>query len=162
MRKIRILAALSMDGFYVPLKLQQQYNFIPEYKDFYKNADIILTNIGGLKDLQAIELDFGKPAYKIEKDMSLASTCNPLEKKPLSIEELRNGNNGVTLITGDNRKLINSLFLKGWVDEIDICLFPVLLFKGKRLFPALPEYSAWNVKRHQLYDSGITAIHYYK
>lgn len=70
MRTIRILATLSIDGFYVPLKLQQQYNFdSSEYENCYRSADVILTNISGLKDLREIELKLGNPAYKIQKDM---------------------------------------------------------------------------------------------
>lgn len=163
MRRIRILVSLSIDGFCIPSKLLSQYNFDSlKYEDFYSNADIILTNIGGLKKLRVIELKLGKPVYKIKKDMSLAPAFNTIEKKTLSIEELRNGNKGIMLLIVDSRNLINTLFQKGWIDEMNICFFPVLLSKGKRLLSSLPNYSEWNVKGRLLYDSGITAIHYYK
>ena len=151
---------MSIDGFYVPLKLQQQYGFeSSECECIYRDVDVIVTNASGYSKLRTIELSFGKSVYIIKKDMTLTSHSNKTENKPLTIEELEERNNGVTLIVGNDRKLISSLFHKSWIDEITICLFPVLLGKGKRLFPSLLNRSKWNVKGRQLYDSGITAIH---
>lgn len=161
MSKIRILTTLSIDGFYVPQKWQKSFGFgASQYKNLCQDADAVLINKDEYKNLREIELDCGKPVYAIQKDRSLMLYGNAGESRSLTIEELENEGKKTMVVIGNNRELINVLVNKGNINEICIYLFPLLLGKGKRVFPASPEYSLWKIKSRQLYDSGITTLHY--
>ena len=75
MRKIRILAALSIDGFYVPLKLQESYGIaFSEYDSFYKDVNFILKDMDGYQELQKSEENFeGKVILVIGNNRKLIS-----------------------------------------------------------------------------------------
>lgn len=163
MRKIRILAAMSMDGFYVSLKESQRlYNFnIQEYAEFCQEADAVLTTVSEYKKIREIELTHGKPVYISLQDTSLTLEKETTGNSLLTIEELQKDGKENIFIMGNCRKLINSLLNKNRVDEIYTILFPVILGKGKRIFSALP-FSLWKVKSRQLLDSGINIIQYNK
>lgn len=163
MRKIRILAAMSMDGFYIPLKESQRLcNFdVSEYAEFCREADAVLTTVTEYKKMREIELTHGKPVYMIKEDTSLALEKETTGNNPLTIEELQKSGKENILITGNCRNLISSLLNKNRVDEINTILFPVILGRGKRIFSTLP-LSLWKVKSRQLSDLGITAIQYNK
>lgn len=158
MNKIRILATSSIDGFYVPQKLQRSFDFeASQYEHFCRDADAILTENSEYKNLREIELDCGIPVYAIQKDYSLVKDA---ESRSLTIDQLQDKEKETIVVVGDNRGLVSVLLNKDCVDEIVIYLFPLILGKGKRAFSALPEYSIWKVKSRQLYDVGITALHY--
>lgn len=160
MIKIKILIALSIDGFYVPQKSQKLFGFDAlQYKSFCRGADAVLANKSENKELREIELDYGIPVYVMQNGYSVLHE-NDDESRSITIDELENRGKKNIVIIGANRKLIGFLVNKACVDEIGIYLFPLILGKGKRIFPALPEYSLWKVKSRQLYDSGITALHY--
>lgn len=160
MIKIRILITLSIDGFYVPPKLQKLFGFDAlQYKSFCRDADAVLTDKSEYKNLRVIELDYGLPVYVMQNGYSVLYENNN-ESRSITIDELENKGKKNIVIIGTNRKLVGFLVNKACVDEIGIYLFPLILGKGKRIFPALPEYSLWKVKSRQLYDSGITALHY--
>lgn len=82
------------------------------------------------------------------------------ESRSLTIDQLDNEDKKTIVVVGNNRELTSILLNKSCVDEIVIYQFPLLLGKGKRPFPALPEHSVWKVKSRQLYDTGITALLY--
>lgn len=158
MNRIRILATLSIDGFYVPQKWQRSFGFdASQYEHFCRDADAVLTDKSEYKNLWEIELDCGIPVYAIQKDCSLVKNG---ESRSLTIDQLENENKKTIVVIGNNRKLTSVLLNKYRVDEIVIYQFPFLLGKGKRPFPALPEHSVWKVKSRQLYDTGITALSY--
>lgn len=160
MIKIRILITLSIDGFYVPQKSQKLFGFgALQYKSFCRNADAVLTNKSEYKNLREIELDYGIPVYIMQNGYSVLYE-NDDESQSITIDELENKGKKNIVIIGSDRKLAGGLVNKVCVDEIGLYLFPLILGKGKRIFPALPEYSLWKVKSRQLYDSGITALHY--
>ena len=162
MRKIRILAAMSIDGLHVPLKIQQLCNFhITACEDLYRDTGTVLTTAGQYKAFREIELNYGKPVYICKKDTSLVCKDGITGNKPLTIQELEKQGGDAILILGNSRELITTLLNNNRVDEIILCIFPVILGKGKRIFPALPDYSLWKIKKRQLHDSGMTVIHFY-
>lgn len=161
MSKIRILTPLSIDGFYVPQRLQKLFGFgVSQYENLCQDADAVLINKDEYKNLREIEMDCGKPVYAIQKDRSLVLHGGAGENRVMTIEELENKDNKTIVIIGNNRDQTNILLQKNGESEIWVYLFPIVLGKGKRIFPALPEYSLWKVKSRQLYDSGITVICY--
>lgn len=162
MRKIRILITTSIDGLHVPLKLQQLCNFnISACEELFRDIGAVVTTPGEYKTLWEIEFDHGKPVYICKKDTSLVWKNGTTENKSLSIQDLQKQGKDTILILGNNRALITSLLNDNRINEIILCIFPVILGKGKRTFSALPE-SLWKVKSRQLLDCGTTAIHYYK
>lgn len=162
MNKITILTAMSIDGFYVPQKIQKLFGFnTSQYEEVCRDMDAVLTNQSEYKNVREIELDCGKPVYVIRKDRSIVLPGSTTENRLLTIGELHNEGKKNIVIIGNNSELVNILLNKACVDEIVTCLFPVILGKGKRAFSALPGYSVWKVKSRQLYDAGITAIQYY-
>lgn len=161
MNKITILITMSIDGLCVPQKIQKLFGFnISQFEEACRNVDAIVTNKSEYKNLREIELDCGKPVYVLRKDGSLVLPDSTTENKPSTIEELQDEGKKNIAIIGNNRELLNILLNKDRVDEIVIYQFPLLLGKGKRPFPALPEHSLWKVKSRQLYDTGITALLY--
>ena len=160
MSKIRIVTTLSIDGFCVPQKLQELFGFnASQYENLCLDADAVLINKDEYMNLREIELDCGMPLYVIQKDCSLMSDD---ESRRLTIGDLESEGKKNIVIIGNKPTLIYSLLNNDQLDEISICQFPVILGKGKRIFPALLEYSLWKVKSRQLFDSCITIIHYHK
>ena len=158
MNKIRILAILSIDGFFVPQKWQRSFGFdASQYEHFCRDADAVLTDKSEYKNLREIELNCGIPVYAIQKDCSLVRNG---ESRSLIIDQLENEDKKTIVVVGNNRRLTSALLNKACANEIVICLFPLILGKGKRPFPALPEHLVWKVKNRQLYDIGITALFY--
>lgn len=160
MIKIRILITLSIDGFYVPPKLQKLFEFNAlQYKSFCRDADAVLTDKSEYKNLRVIEMDCGLPVYVMQKGCSVLYENND-ESRSVTIDELENKGKKNIVITGNSRELASVLLNKACTDEIGIYLFPIILRKGKRVLSDLSGYSRWKVKSRQLYDSGITALHY--
>lgn len=160
MIKIRILITLSIDGFYVPPKLQKLFEFNAlQYKSLCRDADAVLTDKSEYKNLRVIEMDCGLPVYVMQKGCSVLYENND-ESRSVTIDELENKGKKNIVITGNSRELAGVLLNKACTDEIGIYLFPIILRKGKRVLSALSGYSRWKVKSRQLYDSGITALHY--
>lgn len=160
MIKIRILITLSIDGFYVPPRLQKLFEFNAlQYKSFYRDADAVLTDKSEYKNLRVIEMDCGLPVYVMQKGCSVLYENND-ESRSVTIDELENKGKKNIVITGNSQELASVLLNKAYTDEIGIYLFPIILRKGKRVLSALSGYSRWKVKSRQLYDSGITALHY--
>ncbi len=160
MIKIRNLITLSIDGFYVPPKLQKLFGFDAlQYKSFCRDADAVLTNKSEYKKLREIELDCGIPVYVMQKGCSVLYENND-ESRRVTIDELENKGKKNIVIIGNSRELSSVLLNKACTDEIGIYLFPLILGKGKRILSALSGYSRWKVKSRQLYDSGITVLHY--
>lgn len=158
MNRIRILATLSIDGFYVSQKWQRSFGFdASQYEHFCRDANVVLTDKSEYKNWREIELDCGIPVYAIQKDCLLVKNG---ESRSLTIDQLDNEDKKTIVVVGNNRELTSILLNKSCVDEIVIYQFPLLLGKGKRPFPALPEHSVWKVKSRQLYDTGITALLY--
>lgn len=157
MSKIKILATLSIDGFYVPLDSQRLLGFnTPEYEELCQDAEGILINSSGYKELQGMELSLGKSVYKIKRDRLLQSSDN----KFLSFSELTKKVNELIIIAGNNQRLLNYLIGQSLVKELVVCVFPVILGRGKRLFPPLSDKIIWKVTKRQIFDSGITTIYY--
>lgn len=160
MIKIRILITLSIDGFYVPPKLQKLFEFNAlQYKSLCRDADAVLTDKSEYKNLRVMEMDCGLPVYVMQKGCSVLYENND-ESRSVTIDELENKGKKNIVITGNSRELAGVLLNKACTDEIGIYLFPIILRKGKRVLSALSGYSRWKVKSRQLYDSGITALHY--
>lgn len=160
MKTIRILATLSIDGFYMPFELQQQYNFEPyEYQSFHYGTDSILINTREYKELEIKGTDIERKTCIIQKNISLLYHTTKDKNIFQAIKQLKKEEKGILLLVGNNRTLINKLLNENLVDEISIYLFPILLGKGKRMFPVLSEQLKWKVKNRQIYDSGITMIH---
>lgn len=164
MRTIRLFAALSIDGFLIPYETQQSLDpDFSDYKAYYQNAAIILTSRKGSQKLtkeMGIEKDKIAITYISTSDKSISG--DTADKILSSILRQKNRKTGYVAITEDNRKLIALLLEERLVDEMEICIIPVLLGKGKRLFPTLLNGIIWKVKSRQIGDSDITLIHYYK
>lgn len=159
--KIQFFAALSMDGFYMPLDMQQLCGFnSSEYESLYQDADVILINRSEYKNFQKRKIDFKKPIYVISKGMLLTSQNCLEENKYLTVQQLKREVNGNISVIVNIPKLINRFLHENLIDEMVICIFPVLLGKGKRLFPTLSDKMIWKVKKYQFFGSGTTTVCY--
>lgn len=163
MRTVRLFAVLSIDGFIVSWDAQQLYDpDFYEYVKYYRDAAIVLTSsekdyrylvhkVGVAKDKIAIA-DISPSPDSINNDTA--------EKMLKSIHRQKKRKNGYMAITENNKKLITLLLNEGLVDEIILCLLPIIQGKGKRPFLSIEAPSVWKVRSRVISDSGITTIHY--
>lgn len=163
MRTIRLFAVLSIDGFLIPWETQQSLDpDFSDYKAYYQNAAIILTSCKGSQKLtkeMGIEKDKIAITYISTSDKSISG--DTADKILSSILRQKNRKTGYVAITEDNRKLIALLLEERLVDEMEICIIPILQGKGNRFFANI-SYSAWKVNTREVHDSGMTTIRYYK
>ena len=67
---------------------------------------------------------------------------------------------GPALVTQGSTELVHSLLAAGLVDEIKVFTFPVLLGKGKRLFDASSQASAYKLTHSKVSPNGLIAATY--
>ena len=161
MSRITFFAALSIDGFAIPLKRLQSFEF--DFFDFEKLAcgvNVILMDLD--EDVCCSKLVAKKKIYKIGKDLSLTTLDNMDCDQPMTVEQLHSNKNGDMLVLGNTNNLVGYLLDKDWVDELVICMLPILLGQGKRGFPELSTEKYWTVKGRQIYYNGVTLQFYEK
>lgn len=75
-----------------------------------------------------------------------------------AVAELKSGNGGDILIYG-SAGLVHALMPRGVIDEVRLMVYPVVLGRGTRLFPA-NHASTFELKRVQPLGSGIVRLEY--
>lgn len=162
MRTIRLFAVLSIDGFLIPWETQQSLDpDFSDYKAYFQNAAIILASSKGCRKLiKEIGIDKDKItiAYISTSDKSIYG--DSADKILGSIQRQKNRKTGYVAVTEDNKNLIALLLEKGLVDEIQICIAPILQGNGELFFRKIANVTICKVKSREFSDSGLTAICY--
>jgi dihydrofolate reductase len=76
------------------------------------------------------------------------------------LAKLRNSPGGGDILVAGSAMLVGELLRDGLVDELRLMIFPIILGEGKRLFPALPAGSAWQLVEAKPVGGGVTTAVY--
>jgi len=78
-----------------------------------------------------------------------------------TIAKLKNDSEkGVWLVGGGT--LITSFLNLGSIDEMTLSIIPIILGKGIRLFPNEPKEAQFNLKTHEVFETGVVNLVYTK
>lgn len=75
------------------------------------------------------------------------------------VRELKESDGGPVLVAG-SRTLVHGLMEQGFVDELRLMIFPVVLGGGARLFPETPEKTPMKLADSRTFDSGVVVQTY--
>ena len=176
MRKIKLYIAVSLDGFIAsPSGDVDWLNEIPNphgtdhgYKELIESVDIVL--MGGNTYHQIINFGVQWP-YKDKTTYVIARhDTNILKEEDIHFLTEEFHKTLVSLKAEDGKdiwlvgggELTTMLLNRNLIDEMRLCLVPMLLGKGIPLFPNNPLKSKWTLKESKSYDTGLVVNTYEK
>jgi len=78
---------------------------------------------------------------------------------PETIRGLKNGVDGAIYISGSGT-LVRALLADGLVDELHLCVYPLVRSLGPRLFSETVPPSKWSLANCETYDNGVLYLSY--
>jgi dihydrofolate reductase len=113
--------------------------------------------------------DFADKMNSMHKHVVSSTLSEPLEWENSSllsgdvaeaVQGLKDGDGGPILVAG-SCTLVHSLIANDLIDELRLMVFPVLVGRGKRLFPDSAEKKPLQLAATQAFDSGVV-VHTYE
>ncbi len=82
-------------------------------------------------------------------------------RRPIAetIREEKRGNGGDILLLGSS-SILGPLWKEHLVDEVNVRIQPIVVGKGRPLFPASDTKQTLSLKESRMFQSGVTALHY--
>ncbi len=173
MAEIKLYIATSLDGFIsredgsldwlesLPNPNQLDYG----YGDFISGIDTVLMGRGTYEEILGFGVDWPygdcesyiftrKTGYKTKTDKTQAAK---LSKE--SLKEIKSkSEKGVWIVGGG--EIITELINMDEIDEMIICIIPVIIAKGIPLFPNQPKETQFNLVHTESFDTGAVSLTY--
>jgi dihydrofolate reductase len=78
----------------------------------------------------------------------------------ISLEEVPALKQQTDLLVAGSGSLVHALLQRGWVDELRMMIFPVVLGSGLRLFPDSPDKQPLALTHTEAFPTGVVVHHY--
>ena len=104
----------------------------------------------------------GMPKHVVSRmlrDPAWANTTVLAGEPMAAVRRLKEGDGGPILVAG-SCTLVHALLHAGFVDELRVMVFPVVLGSGLRVFPAAPDKLGYRLTDAQRFASGVIALEY--
>lgn len=178
MRKIKLYAVVSMDGYLTRedgdidwiLELDNPLKTDYGMREFLESVDTVLMNRNHYQMLLGYDLCFSvmtKPCimvtepgltlgegYEVEYIEASGGGFSDVIERFSSIKHEQGGD---IWLAGDNR-LIWAFFEENMIDEITLTMLPVTLGRGVKLFPDSFCERLWQTWRRKYYDNGVIQV----
>lgn len=175
MKKFKLYIATSIDGYIaredgsldwlenLPNPDQTDY----DYKKFYDTIDVVVMGRKTYEIILGFDVDWpygdsttyiitSRKAYQPETENT--KVLNRLDSRMLS--QIRSSAKKNIWVVGGG-KLITSLLNTGVVEEMVLCVIPIILGSGIPLFPDKPKETNFSLIKSNSYKSGAV-LNYYK
>jgi len=99
------------------------------------------------------------PKYVVSSSLQSAEWENT---KVIALEDVPalKADSAEPVLVPGSRTLVQALLARGWVDELRLMIFPVILGSGARLFPSSEEKRSLRLTHHETFSSGVAVHHY--
>ena len=180
MRKVKIYAVVSMDGFIsredgdIDWVLEQDNPLRTDYgmKRFYDSVDTIVMNRNYYYLALGYDLCFSllaKPCIMLTDEIFDIAECykvdflmTPGNDYMEALERLgamQKQAGGDIWLAGDN-KLLWAFLEADMVDEIVLTMLPVTIGRGAKLFPDSSHQTKWSARDKEYYANGVVQVTY--
>lgn len=175
MSKIQLYIAASIDGFIARedggldwLELPNPSKVDYGYAQFLSGIDTVVTGRKTYQEVLGFGVEWpykGCKTYVVTSSADLELPTPDTFSMPLpdaeAVRKLRGQSQKNIWLLGGGQLVTHFLNL-GELDEIILCMIPVILGKGIRLFPGEPRETGFDLKHTQAFDTGAVLLTWQK
>lgn len=174
MKRIKLYIAISLDGYIATpdggVEWLDKYQSDTEdygYAALYESVDTVLMGGNTYRSILGFDCEWPyaeKQSYIISRTESSSTLPNVTiiaDAIPAFLRQLKADAEKDIWLAGGG-ELTSLLLAEGLLDEMQLCIFPLLLGTGIRLFPNNSLSSEWRLVRQQTFPTGAVMLVYQK
>ena len=173
MRQLRLYIATSLDGYITTADSSVEWLDVYQsdeedygYHRFYDSVDTLLMGGNTYCAILGFGCDWpyaGKQTWVLSRSIQTATSgqVGIISHDALTfVRRLKSLETGKDIWLVGGGEIISLLLAENLIDEMQLCIFPMMPGNGVPLFPPSPALSRWQLEEQRSFPSGATMLTY--